>query len=357
MDVLELTSHDRESSGEDLCDEEVAVAVLAAGINPADCNIIEGRYPMLPKQLPAIGGNECVGEVVAVGRRVTGLSPGDWVVPGVAGAGGLWRSSTWRGPASAWLTLPPGVPLLTAATLTVSSCTAFRMLDDFVELLEPGQRRRHAVVQNGATGAVGRAVTQIAAARGIPSVSLLRRHGGCHSTGQLDDGDGSTLPIDDEARRQELLRLGASVALFEDELRDRRDEVQSLGVQFSLGLNCIGGESAAAVAKLLSPSAHLVTYGGMSKQPVAVPTGLFIFKELKCHGFWMTRWMNDIAKPADKMAMLNELAGLARNGAIHTDVECFPLETEWRRGIEQALAPYRAKKPVLLCNVPSRDVS
>lgn len=39
-----------------------------------------------------------------------------------------------------------------------------------------------------------------------------------------------------------------------------------------------------------------VTYGGMSKQPVMVPTGLLIFNDVRCSGFWMTRWcVHDIS--------------------------------------------------------------
>ncbi len=42
------------------------------------------------------------------------------------------------------------------------------------------------------------------------------------------------------------------------------------------------------------PSAHrqsgtLVTYGGMSMQPVSMPTSLLIFKDLRVRGFWMSR--------------------------------------------------------------------
>ena len=32
----------------------------------------------------------------------------------------------------------------------------------------------------------------------------------------------------------------------------------------------------------------IVTYGGLSKQPVILPTGPFIFKNLKAQGFWLS---------------------------------------------------------------------
>lgn len=45
-----------------------------------------GTYPLL-SPLPAVGGNEGVGEVLEVGSRVTALRPGDWVIPADAGLG------------------------------------------------------------------------------------------------------------------------------------------------------------------------------------------------------------------------------------------------------------------------------
>lgn len=32
----------------------------------------------------------------------------------------------------------------------------------------------------------------------------------------------------------------------------------------------------------------MVTYGGMSMQPVSVPTSLLIFKDLRLRGFWLS---------------------------------------------------------------------
>ncbi|KAJ7424599.1 hypothetical protein WISP_27901 [Willisornis vidua] len=47
-----------------------------------------GTYAIL-SPLPAVGGNEGVGEVLEVGSRVTALEPGDWVIPVDAGLGDI----------------------------------------------------------------------------------------------------------------------------------------------------------------------------------------------------------------------------------------------------------------------------
>ncbi|XP_063933188.1 enoyl-[acyl-carrier-protein] reductase, mitochondrial-like, partial [Zophobas morio] len=71
-------------------EHSVLVKLLAAPVNPSDINQIEGVYAILPK-LPAVGGNEGVGEVLQIGSKVTSLQVGDWVVPAQAGSG-TWRT-------------------------------------------------------------------------------------------------------------------------------------------------------------------------------------------------------------------------------------------------------------------------
>ncbi len=60
--------------------------MIAAPINPADINMIQGVYPIGP-QLPAVGGNEGVGEVLATGSEVKDLAVKDWVLPAKPGFG------------------------------------------------------------------------------------------------------------------------------------------------------------------------------------------------------------------------------------------------------------------------------
>ncbi|XP_075294148.1 enoyl-[acyl-carrier-protein] reductase, mitochondrial isoform X2 [Opisthocomus hoazin] len=102
----------------ELGDSDVHVKMLAAPINPADINMIQGTYPIL-SPLPAVGGSEGVGEVLEVGRCVTALKPGDWVIPASAGLG-------------------------------------------------------DSVIQNAANSGVGQAVIQIAKASGIKTINVVR---------------------------------------------------------------------------------------------------------------------------------------------------------------------------------------
>jgi trans-2-enoyl-CoA reductase len=129
----------------DMKPQDVHVRFLAAPINPADCNQVEGAYPIKPpfttslesKEPVAVGGNEGVAEVIALGDQVKDLSVGDKVVMAQAGRG-TWRTHAAL-PASDVQLLPgfnDKVSLVHAATLTVNPSTAYRMLKDFVPLQE-----------------------------------------------------------------------------------------------------------------------------------------------------------------------------------------------------------------------------
>ncbi len=63
----------------------------------------------------------------------------------------------------------------------------------------------------------------------------------------------------------------------------------------------------------------MVTYGGMSRRPVTLPTTLFIFKNLTATGFWMTEWYKRLKVQGNEQArmdMLKDLFALHRNGKL-----------------------------------------
>jgi len=70
-----------------------------------------------------------------------------------------------------------------------------------------------------------------------------------------------------------------------------------------------------AMVRLLGNDAHLVSYGAMAKQPLSLPTSLFIFKNLTCHGFWQNRWYN--VKPReDRDKLMQELVNLIKEKKV-----------------------------------------
>ncbi|XP_017657395.1 enoyl-[acyl-carrier-protein] reductase, mitochondrial isoform X2 [Nannospalax galili] len=300
---------------------DVRVRMLAAPINPSDINMIQGNYGLLP-QLPAVGGNEGVGQVVAVGSSVSGLKPGDWVIPANAGLG------TWRTEAvfseEALIAVPKDIPLPSAATLGVNPCTAYRMLRDF-EQLQPGD----SVIQNASNSGVGQAVIQIAAALGLRTINVVRDRPDIHKlTSRLKD-------------------LGADHVLTEEELR--KPEIKTIFKdmpQPRLALNCVGGKSSTELLRHLAPGGTMVTYGGMAKQPVIASVSLLIFKDLRLRGFWLSQWKKNHS-PGEFKGLILKLCDFIRQGRL-TAPACseVPLQ-DYQRALEESMKPFVSLKQIL----------
>jgi trans-2-enoyl-CoA reductase len=275
--------------------DEARVRVLAAPINPADLNTIEGTYPIRPA-LPGVPGVEGVAEVEAVGADVDQVRVGDRVL--LPHGFGSWRAAGVAKAADLRV-VPPGIAVEQAAMLKINPATALRMLRDFASLA-PGDW----VLQNAANSAVGRAVIQIAHATGLRTINVVRRP--------------ELVP--------ELQALGADAVLVESE--DLRGEISAAttGAPLRLALNAVGGESALRLANALAPGGTVVTYGAMSRKPLRIPNGLLIFKDQRWRGFWVSQWYRQ-ASPEACQTMFAELFALAQRGVIHAPVErIYPLE-------------------------------
>jgi len=70
--------------------DEVRIRMLAAPINPADLNVIEGKYPIRPP-MPAVPGVEGAGVIEVAGKEVTHVNVGDLVL--LPHGVGTWREA------------------------------------------------------------------------------------------------------------------------------------------------------------------------------------------------------------------------------------------------------------------------
>jgi len=146
---------------------DVLIQLIASPINPADINMIEGKYALLPSSLPATFGNEGVFEVLDHRASNEQVQPGDWVIPKML-EWGKWRS---HGIVSIndLIKIPSTIGAEAAATLSVNPCTAYRLLKDFVTL-EKGDT----IIQNGGNSGVGLAVIQLGKLWNINVVNIVR---------------------------------------------------------------------------------------------------------------------------------------------------------------------------------------
>lgn len=303
--------------------------------NPADVNTVQGKYgspygsngvspPSTLSQYfsgRSVAGSEGWGRVVAS----TTLPIGSLVTVGTPGLGTL-RSSICVS-SDYVLNVPPKVleqlgPA--GSTLFQLGGTALRLLTDFVSL-QPGD----VVLQNAGNSGVGVMVSQLAMAMfDAPTVSMVRR--GSKTSQEMDE------MID------YLLSTGknAMVVVEEDlDNSDYRKQVQSQLMKLSvsgqmpqLALNSVGGESAKSLLRLLDTGGTMVTYGGMSGQPVTVGTPQLIFKDLRVLGYWHSRWMVNNTVPT-KQGLVDALV----KAVTQKSVSCPPCTVFPMSDVKEAL--------------------
>jgi mitochondrial enoyl-[acyl-carrier protein] reductase / trans-2-enoyl-CoA reductase len=293
---------------------EVVVRMRAAPINPADLNQIEGKYPV-KAPLPATPGFEGAGVVTELGGNVSNLTIGDLVIP--PHNLGTWREAV-AAEAGELVVVPPEIDPVQAAMLKINPLTAWRLLHGYVKL-----EHDEWVIQNAANSAAGRAVIQIAHELGIKTVNVVRR----------------------EELIEELRAEGGDIVLVDGE--KLRDEVREQigGAKIRLGFNAVGGDSALRLANCLAPSATMVTYGSMSMQPVKIPTGLFIFKDLRFRGIWINKWY-DNATHAERVAAFGPIFDMAKRGLLKTKVEALYSLADFKTAVTRAAEGKREGKIV-----------
>lgn len=272
---------------------QVRVRLLAAPINPADLNTIEGTYGVKPP-LPATPGIEGCGVVEM--SESSEFHPDDLVMF-------LRHAATWAShatvPGEALFKLPPGIDPLQAAMLKVNPATAWQLLHRFAPLSPDTW-----IVQNAAHSAVGHCVIQLARDLAIPTISFVRN----------------------PAHIPPLCQLGGNHVFLDDEPGHAAAREILGGATAALAFNAVGGESALRLMKHLRESGSHITYGAMARKPITVPNGLLIFRDIHVRGFWLSRWI-ETAPEAEVHAVYRDLATRVAAGQLVQPIDStFPLE-------------------------------
>ena len=134
---------------------ELLIRVRASGVNPVDTYVREGKYPGLTAKPPFIAGTELAGEIIEGPRKGERIFAAQTVVGRNLGAHAELAvvKEAWR--------FADHLSFTEAAAVPVAFGTAYRALVD-VGRITPGTF----VLIHGASGGVGNAATQLAAALG-----------------------------------------------------------------------------------------------------------------------------------------------------------------------------------------------
>ena len=220
--------------------DEILIKVAAFGLNFADVMARRGMYKDAPP-LPAILGYDVAGEIVAIGKDVEKLKPGDRVTA-MTRFGGYAEYAVTK--ASAAVIIPGTLNYAAATALTTQYCTAVYAAHEMVNLNEGDK----VLIHSGA-GGVGTALIQYAKYRQCEIFATA----------------GS------EVKVNYLSELGVQHAInynkydFEKEV-NRVTQQRGMDVIF----DAVGGKSVKKGMRLLAAGGRLVCYGAsvMSHQNV-----------------------------------------------------------------------------------------
>jgi len=297
---------------------EVVFDVLAFPINPADISFCRGNYRLRPP-LPATPGAECVGRVVAVGRGITRVTPGDFVI-NMQRENWTQRRCVREEDA---IRILQDLDLAQAAMLRINPPTALLLLEDHVAL-KPGDW----VIQDVANSAVGRHVIVLAKARGVRTVNVVRR----------DDVAG------------ELRNLGADAVVKDGPDLAERVRAVTGGAPIRLGIDAVSGEACRRIADCVADGGVVVSYGSMSGQDPAVSRAA-LTRGVTLTGFGLSYGL-DKRTNAQVRELYADLAAQIRDGVLKAPIDAFyPIE-EIGAALVRAQQGGRHGKVLVLPNGP-----
>ncbi|WP_042885577.1 NADP-dependent oxidoreductase [Cupriavidus necator] len=220
-DIMTLAELDDPVPG----DNEVLIDVAAASVNPIDWKIVSGAMKaFIPLPLPFTPGVDAAGTVIAVGRNVTTLAPGDEVM-GFIGIVGAFATRAVVD-AARLARKPASLGFVEAAAIPAASLTAWQALHE------------HGALQAGQT------VLIHAAAGGVGSVAVqLAKLAGARVTGTASAGN-----------RDYVQSLGAT-----EVIDYAAEDFAARASKFDVVLDLVGGDTQARSWSVLKPGGILVS--------------------------------------------------------------------------------------------------
>jgi NADPH2:quinone reductase len=275
-------------------EDQVVVAVRAAGVNFVDGLLCQGRYQIKPPT-PFYPGGEIAGEVSAVGAGVTGVAVGDRVIVST-GFGGF--SEQVAVPALSLVAMPDGLGFGQAATVIQSYATVLFTLTRRTSV-QPGEW----VLVLGAGGGVGLAAIDLARALGARVIAAA-----------------STQEKLDKAT---AMGAEATIAYEDEDLKARAREISGGGVD--VVIDSVGGRHSEPALRATGPFGRFCVIGFASGPIASVPLNQVLLNNRTVVGVDWGAWT--FRDPLGNRELLAELVAMIGDGRLHPTVPSeYPLE-------------------------------
>jgi NADPH2:quinone reductase len=278
--------------------DEVILQVHYAALNPADRYLAENQYPAKPP-LPHILGRDGMGTVAAAGSGVEDVRVGDRraiLRPVIGGNRPGTFAERVAVPAQDLAEIPAGWSEPEAAGAALVYLTAYQALTMWGPLPPPA-----VVLVTGASGGVGVASVQLAAALGHKVLALSRSP--------------------EKSRR--LAQLGAT-ATFNPEDPKWRQTVKTMLAprRVDLAIDNVGGKLFPEVIDTLGELGRVSLVGRLAGPVPSFNTATLFFRRIRLGGVAVTAWSN----PESRAAWQQIVDLLARAGARPQVDKVFPFD-------------------------------
>lgn len=281
--------------------EEVLIAVSAAGINRADALQRRGLYPP-PSGTSAIYGLEVSGTIERLGPGAKNFRVGDRVVALLAAGGYAQKVAvSYR----QVLPLPPGLALQEAAALPEVAATVYSNLILTCGISEnPADNRGKSLLVHGGSGGIGSHAIQYGRALGLRVFATAASSAKCAYVGEL-----GALPINYRT---------------EDFCRVVLEHTAGKGVDYILDV--VGGAYLDQNLLALAPGGHLSVIGLSGGAKASLNLALMLTKRLNLHATSL-RSRSSVEKEEILAGVRRSVWPLVEAGEIKTNIDrVFALE-------------------------------
>lgn len=300
---------------------QVRVRMLAAPINPSDMLMVRGRYTKVPT-LPAQVGFEGVGVIDKTGpglmKFLRGLKPGRRVAVPSSDAG------TWAEyaivPARQAIPVADGIPDEQAAGFFVNPATVVAMVNHVLRVPPGGW-----LMQSAAGSALGRMIIRLGKVEGFRTINLVRR----------------------KEQGEELRKLGAdAVICTSEESIEERVKALTNGKGAPHAIDCVGGATGSGMVKALAEDGHMLVYGTLSDEPIAVEPRVLIGMAARVEGFWLGHWAKKQG-PLKLLKLFRQINRLMKEGVLTAEIGATFSLDEVQAAVKQADQTARQGKVLL----------